>query len=374
MNRPINVIHICDKFGVAGSSIHGVSRLFSWWIPRFNKDRYQVKLVGLRKGDPAVETLVKQGVDVICLNKGKFDISTLFDIITLIKKEKPDILHLHGYGATNFGLLAAHFYEVKCVVHEHFVDPAMPAYQKLADYLLTRFADYGIAVSSSVKEFMIEQRSMREGDVEVVFNGAPLNEFSPVSSDEIAVQRSKWNIPDGCMVAATIGRLDEQKGNKYFVEAARIILRKRQDIRFMIVGDGPYYEQLKALCTEYEINEDVIFTGYCADVPSLQSMVDIQVFPSLWEGTPLTLFEAMAMQRPIVSTTVDGLGEVLHDRKNAMLMQPRDANALAESIEYLLDRPEEAARLAKQAREDSKTYDIQATVERLQDIYEELLV
>ncbi len=116
-----------------------------------------------------------------------------------------------------------------------------------------------------------------------------------------------------------------------------------------------------------------MFAGFCEDVPLLQSILDVQVFASLWEGTPLTVFEAMAMRRPIVSTTVDGLGEVLRDGENAILVPPRDAERLAAGVLELLERPELAARLAAQAGIDSHRFSVSRTVEALQELYDELV-
>ena len=99
----------------------------------------------------------------------------------------------------------------------------------------------------------------------------------------------------------------------------------------------------------------------------------MQVFPSLWEGTPLTLFEAMAMGLPIVSTAVDGLAEVLRHRENALQVPPRDPEALAAAILQLVDHAALGAELAARAEQDSRRFDVCATVRELESIYRELV-
>ncbi len=369
----IKVLHVVDKFGVKGSSVHGVSRLFSWWIPRFDKDRFDVRLIGLRRADEACANLRRQGIDVISLNKGKFDFSTITEIVKIVRQEKVDILHLHGYGATNFGRIAARISKVKNIVHEHFVDPAMPIYQVPFDYFLSQLTDFGIAVSKSVKDFMVEKRFLPKEKVKVVFNGAPLSDFKPLNKNMIAKEKKRWGISDRYKIIATIGRLDEQKGNEYLIDAAAKLLKRINNIKFMIIGDGPLMIKLKQRCVRYRIDKDVIFTGYQPDIPLIQSVVDIQVFPSLWEGTPLTVFEAMSMKRAIVSTDVDGLGEVLSDGENALLVPPKDSQKLALAIEDLLENSGNAQRLAKQAEIDSHDFDIQKTVDEIQQTYDDLI-
>lgn len=367
------IVHICDKFGVAGSTVHGGSRLFSWWIPRFDVDGYNVQLVGLREPDQATENLRRQGIEVISLNKGKFDLSTISEIVGVVKREGPQILHLHGYGASNFGRVAARMTGVKSIVHEHFVDPDMPKYQVPCDYLLSSFTDMGIAVSKSVMDFMTKKRFIPAEKVRVVFNGAPLNEFKPGSMELIAAERKRWNIPEGCCVVGTVGRLDEQKGNKYLIEAVALLLEKGYSIKVMIVGDGPLLNALQEECRIRRISKHVLFTGYVRDIPAIQAVMDIQVFPSLWEGTPLTLFEAMSMGKAIVSTSVDGLGEVLQHDVNALVIPPRDAKALAQAIEQLLQDENKVLHLGKRAQADSERFDIGNTIEELKSIYEELI-
>lgn len=372
MRMPLRIVHVVDKFGVRGSSIHGISRLLAWWLPRFDSRRYALRLIGLRGGDAAEAHLKEQGLEIVSLNKGKFDLSTLPALIRLIREARADIVHLHGYGASNFGRLAARATGAKAVVHEHFVDPAMPGYQLLPDALLARWTDWGIAVSESVKTFMVAQRRMPASRVQVIYNGAPLREFKPVNGPVAAQERLRWKIPDGAAVLTAVGRLDEQKGNRYLLDASASLIRAGHRIKVLLVGDGPLQGALQAQCRALGIEQDVIFTGFQANIPLLQSITTIQVFPSLWEGTPLTLFEAMAMRRPIVSTTVDGLGEVLRHGETGLLVPPRDPGALARAIGELLAQPPKAEQLAERALQESRRFDIQRTVDEIQAVYDRL--
>ena len=109
MKNKIGVLHVADKFGVGGSSVHGVSRLFSWWFPRFDESKFNVELVGLRGPSQASKNLEEKGVEVKNLGRGKFDMLTCRDIYNEVKRGDFDILHLHGYGSSNFGILASLF-------------------------------------------------------------------------------------------------------------------------------------------------------------------------------------------------------------------------------------------------------------------------
>jgi hypothetical protein len=103
----IAVLHVCDKFGVRGSSIHGVSRLFSWWFPRYDRTRFDVSLCGLKHPEPATEWLRDLGIPVNHLGRGRFDPRILGDLISLARAGGARLLHVHGYAAADFGRLAA---------------------------------------------------------------------------------------------------------------------------------------------------------------------------------------------------------------------------------------------------------------------------
>jgi glycosyltransferase involved in cell wall biosynthesis len=109
--------------------------------------------------------------------------------------------------------------------------------------------------------------------------------------------------------------------------------------------------------------------GFAKDVAGVLSAFDLSVFPSLWEGTPLTLFEALAAGKPIVATDADGLLDVLRDGRDARIVPKRNARALADAIVQLMDHPEERARLAAAARHTSQRYDIAAFVRKMERLY-----
>jgi len=371
-SRPIRVFHLCDKFSIRGAVIHGVSRLFTWWLPRFDNG-FEIRLVGLQSHDPGSEYLRRHGLNPICLGRGSFNPAVLTDLLRLVRRDRPHILHAHGYASSNFARVVGALTGVQTIVHEHAVFPRIPGYQRAIDWLLAERTDLGIAVSESTKSFMVNCRYVPSDRIRVVFNGAPLEDFRPSTAERVEAERVRLGLHSGDPIVGTVGRLDAQKGITYFLRAAALVLRQRPDVRFVIAGDGKLLAQYQEEARSLGIADRTVFAGFCDDLPLLQSMFDVQIFASLWEGTPLTVFEAMAMSRPIVSTTVDGLGEVLRHGENALLVPPRDVDGLARSVLELLDKPALAARLAAQAGADSRRFDVRRTVDELQLLYEELV-
>ena len=350
--------------------MHGVKRLFAWMIPRFDRSRFEVSLLSLRKKDLSEDNLESLGFPVYYLEKGKFDPSTLPALVSLLSKLEIDVIQTHGYGATTFGRMAARWLGIGSVLHEHANLTDTPWFQKIPDRLLDPVTDVAIAVSESTREFCIRARKLSPERVKKVYLGAPLDEFHPFSPEARRQAREKLGFEPHEKIVGTVTRLMESKGNRYLVEAASLLARKRNDVRVAVAGEGPLLSQLEVQVRELGVSEQVTFLGFQRDVAQVFAAFDVAVFPSLWEGTPLTVFEAMAMKKPLVATSVDGLRDVLRDSDNALLVPPKDAVALAGALERCLDDPELAARLSERALQTSRRFDIGIFVRKMERLYE----
>ena len=369
--RPLNILQVCDHLGWEGSRMHGVKRLFGWMIPRFDRDRFRVSLVSLRKKDLSEETLEQMGVDITYLERGKFDPLTLTALLNVIDRKRIDVLHLHGYGATTFGRMAGAIRRIPTVLHEHANLTSTPWFQKVADKALEPFTDIALAVSRSTADFVVGARQIDASKVKVVYLGVPLEEFSRTRTpEEIAEARRELGLMPGEFAIGTVTRLHDSKGNSYLVDAAAEVVRQRPAARFFLVGEGPLLDGLQAQASALGLGDRFVFAGFRRDVAGTLSAFDLSVFPSLWEGTPITAFEALAMGKPIVSTDADGLLDILTPDRDALIVPRRDAAALAARIVWAMDRPEERARLGAAARETGRQYDIDAFVRKMERLYQ----
>lgn len=370
---PQPVLHVCDKFGVSGSSIHGVSRLFAWWFPRYDKTRYVPHLAGLKHEDAATLALRAEGIPVRMLGRSAFDPRLILDIGKEIERTRARILHVHGYAASNFGRIAARRAGIPLVLHEHFADPKMPSYQKIPDLFLRDFIDSGIAVSKSTADFMIGERFMPEERVSVIFNGAPLDQFAPRPRDDGYAVRADLGIPMPAPVITTIGRLNAQKGHQTLLNAALHVVARAPTVKFLIAGDGDLMEPLKAQARDLGIADAIVFAGHRTDIPAVLAATDILCISSNYEGTPLVLFEAMAAGKAVVSTSVDGCREVIQDKKTGLLVPPGDPEKLGEALARVVEDVSLRARLEKAALVASKKYDIAECMRAMQQIYDDVL-
>jgi glycosyltransferase involved in cell wall biosynthesis len=370
---PQPVLHVCDKFGVSGSSIHGVSRLFAWWFPRYDKSRYVPHLVGLKHDDAAVRALKAEGVSAKMLGRSPFDPRLIADIGEEIARTRAKILHVHGYAASNFGRIAARKAGIPLILHEHFADPKMPVYQKIPDLFLKNLTDHAIAVSQSTADFLIRERFVPEDRVNVVFNGAPLDQFAPRPRDDGYAVRGELGLPMTAPVITTIGRLNPQKGHDTLIAAAAVVIVRNPEARFLIVGDGDLLPALKAQAQTLGISGQIVFAGHRKDIPEILAATDVLCISSNYEGTPLVLFEAMAAGKAVVSTAVDGCREVIQDKKSGLLVPPGDPEKLGEALLKVIEDIPLRGRLEKAAQLASKRYDIAECMRLMQQIYDDVL-
>ncbi len=369
--KRLNVVQICDHLGWAGTRIHGVKRLFAWMIPKFDAQRFNVSLISLRKPDSSPDTLESQGIPVTYLSRSKFDPTTLPALLTELDRRQADVLHMHGYGATTFGRLAAARRQLPAILHEHANLTDTPWFQKAADMWLARYTDVAIAVSRSTATFVTGARKIPADRTHVVYLGVPLEEFSRARSvDEIRNARAQLNIPDGVFAIGTVTRLMPSKGNEFLVAAAAAVVQEMPSARIYIAGEGDLQPQLEAEARALGLGDRLAFLGFQRDVGAVLSALDLVVFPSLWEGTPLTAFEALAMGKPIVATDADGLADILTDGVDARIVPRREPGALARAIVDLARDPAARSALGSNARLTGARYDIDVFVRKMERLYE----
>lgn len=355
--KQINVLFICDHFSYNGS-LNGGGRFYLNVLPYLDRDKFNVLLCVLRDRDGAERYLEKEGIEVIFLKKGGYNILAVPSIIKIVRTRKIDILHLQGFGASNFGRITKIFTGTPVIIHAHDLHTWYPWYQRLADRFLNRFVDKVIAVSESVKMSCIHKRGFDPQRITVLYNGIDLDNYQTLSREGIFLKKKSMGIPPDKRVVGTITRFHTIKGNEYVIKAAAKVLDLFPETIFILCGDGPLKEELKGLCEKLGIEDNVLFPGFCDDVPAMLSIFDIKVISSLSEGLCLSAMEAMAMKKPIISTNADGIVELLEDMKTALFVPVKNADGIKDKIIMLLKDSQLAHRLGITAYNEIKKYDI----------------
>lgn len=337
-----------------------------------NRSEFEFSVCSLREPEEAARFLEDENIEIQFLGRGKFDPRTVWDLLSVIQEAETDILHLHGYGSANFGRIAGALAGIPRVVHEHVVIEDQPAYQTLADAILSPLTTRAIAVSPPVREFMIERRKVDPQKIETFSCGIPLEDFTPSEGSVIRRKGRDLGLRPEQPIVCCVGRIDIQKGQRYLISAAKRVVEKLPEAVFLIVGDGPELEQRQQQRKRLGLMDTVLFTGHRDDVPDLLAMSDVVALPSLWEGGPITLFEAMCVGKPVVGTPVGLMPDVIEDGQTGYLVPPKEVEPLASRLVDLLQDPDRAEQMGRAAQEVVKEYDVSKVVERLTKIYREV--
>lgn len=368
LGRVPRVLWVADKLGY-DDRMHGLGAYFLQVLPALPAGR-AVPAV-LRSSDGLAAHFAEHGVPLLRLQLGKLDPRTLFRLVGLIRREGFELLHLHGYGASTFGRLAAALTGRAAVIHQHDSVMHAPWYGRLCDRLLARWTRRALAVSDSVAEYCVRARSVPRARVEVLANAVAAPEPWP------AARRAEWRreqgIPDGARCVASLTRLREEKGVRHLIEAWPAVRAGRPDALLLLFGDGEQRAELERRAAELGVADSIRFLGFTPDAARWLHDADVFTLPSLSEGLPFALLEALAVGKPAVVTAVGGMAELLTDGRDALLVPPADAPALAAALGRALDDPALARALSEGARATAARFAPARHVAALARIYREAL-
>lgn len=332
---------------------------------------------GMALTHPLVEEAHKKGVKAEQLDDtSTFAPKVILYIAERLRGERFSLIHTHGYKANILGGIAAKLVGVKSIatMHLHTETTSRLKLYKIIDLLALRFFSKVIVVSESLHQYLIAN-GLPPKKIVTVHNAVDLGTFtSSISFYDDKALKNRLGIGSTQHIVSIIGRLTSQKGHHYFLESAKRILEVLPETRFLIAGDGPLREELEDLSLSLGIVQAVRFLGYRQDIGTLMGMSDVIAMPSLREGLPYVLLEALALARPVVGTQVGGIPEVIKHGETGFLVPPKDSEALAEAIIQVLRNPEEATRLGEKGRElVSREFDVETMVQKIAAVYTEVL-
>jgi glycosyltransferase involved in cell wall biosynthesis len=307
-------------------------------------------------------------------NKSMF--SRVILLRNVLKSEKTEVLHCHRHKAVVFGTLAAWLTgTVKVISHVHGLRRSRTFCRKITNSILTlKIAKY-IAVSDAAKEDIVRTNCIIPPvKVKTIWNGIDIKHV-----DSCAVTREKARtrigLPSNGVVFGTVGRLAKTKGHSYLLGAFAEVRKRIPEARLVIVGGGQLQDDLVRKAVDLGLSDSVILTGLRSDVLEILNGFDVFVFPSLAEGLPLALLEAMAARLPVIATNVGGVPEVINDTDCGMLVPPADLPALAGAMIKIaqMDTEKRNALGAKARQRVETAFTTEIMCNNIMDLYESVL-
>jgi len=293
------------------------------------------------------------GLDVYA---GDFSIAGLIRLARLIREKHFDVVKTELLGAALIGALAVALSRrsprLVVTVNNAILYPGMPWWRRglvrLSYRVISFFEPVYLTKSQKVKEELMCVVSSSALQVHNIPN--PIAFEHKGSLDERARVRGDIGIKDGEVAIGVIGALTHQKGHCYLIEAGKVITAHNDKVRFYFVGDGPLRAKLEKFASR-TCPQKFAFLGRRNDSVLCAWAMDIVVVPSLFEGLPNALIEALSMARPVVVTAVGGCDEIVQDGESGLVVRPADAKSLAEAICWMLDHPECAYLMGQRGEE-----------------------
>lgn len=361
-DQKIKIIHIIPTLDFGGAE-----RLVIDIIKNLDQEKFIVKLICLKRFDTLGLELKNYGVPLILLEQ-KHGISfiSLIKLIKILKQERPDIVHTHLFGADFYGSIAARLAGVKYLVStEHNLNYSEGFIKKIIKIFISKLFNNIIAVSEAVKKYVIKNYYIKAEKLLVIHNGVEVNKFFR-SQNKLSGIKNNQKI-----IIGSIGRLTKQKGFEYLIEAMGKL--SNQNVECLIAGDGELKSQLQKKVEKLRLENKVKLLGWQKDIKSFLNKIDIFVLPSLWEGFGIAILEAGLVGLPVIASNVDGIKEIIEDKKDGLLIKPADSNELAQKIEYLLEHREFGDELAvKLLTKINNNFIIQKIVVQYEQCYNNL--
>lgn len=308
---------------------------------RFLEGREGFKIYAASRGGAVEGEFRRLGVEHIRVPlRTKCEVSpkvffAFFKLIRVIRREGIDLIHANTRVTQVLAALLSFFsgkpYVSTC--HGFF---KMRFFRKI----LPCWGQKVIAISDQVADHLGNDFHLDAERIVLIYNGVDVERFDAARREAGSLthnHKQALGLDPVKKIVGHIGRLSSVKGQKYFILAARQLLKKRQDIQFLIVGDGPEEADLRRMIHEYRLEKDVLMRPSVSDTAPALSVMDVFVMPSIQEGLGISILEAQASGAAVVASNVGGIPAIVKDGQTGLLCEAKDVVSLTRAIEALLD-------------------------------------
>ncbi len=367
-SHKITLLHV-----IIGNGFGGLEKVVYHIIKNVDQRKYNCILLCFQEPDILREMFARTGVTIISLGLSRgIHYSIPGRINAVVKEYGVDIIHCHDFQPFLYCALSQLFSKrCKLVFTEHSGAFSLSRRHRWLLRLLYPVVDRKVMVSEELRAFYIEKLRVKEKGLVTIYNGVDRPEFA----NNVICDKVKEELQlQGKFIVGTAVRLMPQKGLGYLVDAFKSLVEKEENIFLLIIGDGRSRNELEERVQALGLQNNVCFLGYRDDAVQLLPLFDIYILPSLWEGLPLGLLEAMFSRKAVIATEVGGIPEVVTSGENGILIPPADSEAIVQAVLRLYNNDEEREKIGANALQSvEKSYSTATMVNRYQELYQELM-
>lgn len=336
-----------------------------------DREKFDVSVLCLRTLGEFVPEVERLGIKVHSFpqKQNGTDYLSFLKVAKILRREKIEVIHTHNTQPFVDGTIGALLSGVKTIVHTDHARNFPDSFRyMLAEHLMSYFAYKIIGVSEHTSENLIQYEKISPKKIMTIDNGIDGSRFEiEINQHE---KRKELGIRSNGPVIGLGVRLAEQKGITYLLQAMPQVINVFPDVTLVVAGDGELKEELQRDAIQLGIENNILFPGARLDIPELLKLFEIYVLPSLWEGMPMVLLEAMAAGCPVVATDVGGVSKVIDSEVNGLLVAPRDHGQLAIAIIRLLNHEQLRKDYAQRALQKfNKKFSADIMTRQYEDLY-----
>lgn len=334
MNEPIRLLQITHDL-----EIGGLQQVVVNLCRTIDRDKFHITVLCLRALGPLAQEIEQLGIKVILLPQKEqgTDYFSFLKVAKILRTEGIQVIHTHNTQPLVDGTLGALFSgKKKRIIHTDHARqfPDKKRYM-FAEWCMSHFVYKMVGVSEQTTANLKKYEKISAKKLMTIENGIDGNKFNITIDTE--AKRKELGVPVDGPVIGVISRLEKVKGITYLLQAMPEILKKHPQLTLLIVGDGTERVALEKECLQLGIQDFVVFTGSRLDIPEIFKILDVYVLPSLSEGLPMGLLEAMASGCPVVASKVGGIPSAVTHEETAILVEPGNSKELSEVINDLLE-------------------------------------
>jgi glycosyltransferase involved in cell wall biosynthesis len=362
------VLHVIDHLDLGGAQTALLDML-----RHRDRSAFDVEVAVMHGRGPFAGALEAVGIKVHSLSRAKWPPGYVTEFLRLLRKADFQIVHFHLQGANWIAKpLAALVGQRILIAHDHTSGDLRfrGAGSLLPDASTHLFSSRVIAVSQGVRDFLTRWEAVPNDLIELVPNAVDDEIFRPCTEEEKLAARDKLSIPDDAYVAGGMGRLAPEKN---FAMLAQLAAR-HSEVTFVLAGSGPERDKILALASELGVDSRLRLLGMVLDRPLFYHALDAFILPSLYEGLPMAILEAMSSGVPIISSRLEGILAVIAEGKEGLLARPGDVTDFSRQLTRLEESPDLGGQLARAARAKAVSqFSASVTARRIESIYRQEL-
>ncbi len=372
--RRLRVLQVVDGFRMGGAE----NKLWEL-IERLDHNKYELLLASVGPSGPLRPQFEKLGIEIFdfCRRRA-FDPRPFFSLYRLMRERRIDVVQTTLLWADVIGVTAAKLAGVPVILSWETVSHAGDAFhnnlQRRSGYRLAMAcADLIVAVSHEVKQSLVQRRGIPAGKIRVIHYGVDLEQFHPNGRDALVEKRREIGLGPESFLIGTVARLEVWKGHRYLIEAFAPLAESFPDAHLVFVGEGTLRPELEAQARALRLAHRVFFLGARQDVAEWLNAIDLFVLPSISEGLPNVLLEAMACCKPVIATRIGGVPELVQSGENGFLVPPGEAAPLREVLRQVLAHRAQLNRLALSGRATvESSFSLQQQVAAFEETFDTL--